>query len=202
MAHTALAPGLRERKKASQREAILHAGIELFRTRGYDQTTVDDIARAANISQPTFYKYFPAKDALLRDFVITASTHALEALLAAPGKVEARLRVFFRGLGVYITAERKLWHAIAVSNAYNPVRDPEVLRDEKAATRTLEKLIAEGQKSGELTRDLSSVRLASALEGLMLRSCMEWGADFPKAHNLCTALDQTLSFFMRAARVS
>jgi len=195
-----LQPGLRERKKASQRESIQQAGLDLFRKHGYEATTVDDIARAANISQPTFYKYFPAKDALLRDFVLTASTQALEALVAMPGSVELRLRQFFRGLGTYMTAERKLWYAIATSNAYNPVRDPEVLHDPAAATRTLERLIAQGHKSGELTRTLSAVRLASALEGLMLRTCLEWGANFPKPHNLSTALDQTLTFYMRAAR--
>lgn len=197
---TQVTGGLRERKKARQREAILQAGISLFRTRGYEQTTVDDIARAADISQPTFYKYFPSKDALLRDFAMTGGTRALDALLTAEGSVELRLRQFFQLLATYVMSEQALWYAIAISNAYNPVRDPDVLRSEHAATRSMERLLAEGQASGELTRDFSAVRLGSVLEGLMLRACIEWGASFPEPHDLRTSIDEMFTFFMRAAR--
>jgi len=194
------ASGLRERKKARQREAILQAGIELFRARGYEQTTVDDIARAADISQPTFYKYFPSKDAILRDFAMTGAAQALDGLLTAEGSVELRLRQFFQVLATYVMSERALWYAIAVSNAYNPVRDPEVLRAENAATRSMERLLLEGQQRGELTRDFSAVRLGSVLEGLMLRASIEWGANFPEAHDLRTSIDQMFDFFMLGAR--
>lgn len=193
-------PGLRERKKARQREAILHAGVELFRTRGYEQTTVDDIARAADISQPTFYKYFPSKDAVLREFAMTGSARALDGLLAMEGSVELRLRQFFQGLATYVMSERALWYAIAVSNAYNPVREPEVLRAEHAATRSMERLLREGQDRGELTRDFSAVRLGSVLEGLMMRACIEWGASFPEPHDLRTSVEEMFEFFMRSAR--
>lgn len=192
--------GLRERKKARQREAILQAGIELFRTRGYEQTTVDEIARAADISQPTFYKYFPSKDAILRDFAMTGAAQALDGLLTAEGSVELRLRQFFQALATYVMSERALWYAIAVSNAYNPVRDPEVLRAENAATRSMERLLLEGQQRGELTRDFSAVRLGSVLEGLMLRASVEWGANFPETHDLRVSVDQMFDFFMLAAR--
>lgn len=193
-------PGLRERKKARQREVILHAGIELFRTRGYEQTTVDDIARAADISQPTFYKYFPSKDALLRDFAMTGGARALDGLLTAEGSVEVRLRQFFQALATYVMSESALWYAIAISNAYNPVREPEILRSENAATRSMERLLAEGQARGELTRDFSAVRLGSVIEGLMLRACIEWGANFPEPHDLRESVDEMFEFFMRSAR--
>lgn len=193
-------PGLRERKKARQREVILQAGIELFRTRGYEQVTVDDIARAAEISQPTFYNYFPSKDALLRDFAMTGGRHALEALASEDGSVESRLRGFFHLMAAYMTSEQQLWHAIAISNAYNPVRDPEVLTSPEATTRSMERLLAEGQERGELTRDFSAVRLGSVLEGLMLRACIEWGASFPEPHNLRDAFDEMFDFFLRGAR--
>ena len=193
-------PGLRERKKARQREVLLQVGIELFRSRGYEQTTVDDIARAADISQPTFYKYFPSKDALLRDFAMTGGVRALEGLSALGGSVESRLRGFFHLMAAYMTSERQLWHAIAISNAYNPVRDPEILKSPDATTRFMERLLAEGQERGELTRDFSAVRLGSVLEGLMLRACIEWGASFPEPHNLRDAFDEMFEFFLRGAR--
>src|SRR5580692_12512257 len=60
-------PGLRERKKARLRQQIIETAIRLFRKQGYEKTRVDDIVKVLEISQPTFFRYFPSKDAVLRD---------------------------------------------------------------------------------------------------------------------------------------
>src|SRR5215470_97308 len=59
--------GLRERKKARLRQQIIETSIRLFRKRGYENTRVDDIVQSLEISQPTFFRYFPSKDAVLRE---------------------------------------------------------------------------------------------------------------------------------------
>ena len=62
------APGLRERKKAKTRAAIQAAALNLFERQGYHATTVDQIAELAEISQSTFFRYFPTKeDVVLHD---------------------------------------------------------------------------------------------------------------------------------------
>jgi AcrR family transcriptional regulator len=53
--------GLRERSKARRRAAIIRAAFELFAERGYDATTVADIAQAAEVAPRTVAMYFPAK---------------------------------------------------------------------------------------------------------------------------------------------
>ena len=61
-------PGLRERKKAKTRAAIQEAALRLFDRQGYDATTVDQIAELAEVSQSTFFRYFPTKeDVVLHD---------------------------------------------------------------------------------------------------------------------------------------
>jgi AcrR family transcriptional regulator len=54
--------GLRERKKAKTRAAIQHEALRLFREQGYEETTIEQIADAAEVSQSTFYRYFPTKE--------------------------------------------------------------------------------------------------------------------------------------------
>lgn len=58
-------PGLRERKKARTRASIQEHAVRLFRAQGYDDTTVEQIAEAAEVSPSTVFRYFPTKEDLV-----------------------------------------------------------------------------------------------------------------------------------------
>jgi len=59
--------GLRERKKAQTRADIRRHGLRLFAARGFAETSVEDIADAANVSVATVFRYFSTKDAIALD---------------------------------------------------------------------------------------------------------------------------------------
>jgi AcrR family transcriptional regulator len=76
-------PGLRERKRQQTRERLTRAAMALFLERGFEATTLDDIAAAADISRRSFFHYFASKE----DVVFAWHEETTAALIAA---VEAR----------------------------------------------------------------------------------------------------------------
>ena len=77
---TELPTGLRERKKAKTRLAIREHAMALFKDQGYDKTTVEQIAAAAEVSPSTFFRYFPSKEEVVLqddyDALLIAAFHA------------------------------------------------------------------------------------------------------------------------------
>ena len=65
MSNDAAPRGLRERKRRATRAAIERAAITLVQERGYDNITVAQISERAQVSQGTFFNYFPTKDAAI-----------------------------------------------------------------------------------------------------------------------------------------
>ena len=57
--------GLRERKKIKTRAAIREHAMRLFKAQGYNETSVEQIAEAAEVSPSTFFRYFPTKEVVV-----------------------------------------------------------------------------------------------------------------------------------------
>jgi AcrR family transcriptional regulator len=96
------AVGLRERKKARTKAAIREHAMRLFQKQGYQATTVEQIAEAAEVSPSTFFRYFPTKeDVVLTDDydpLILAAFRAQPAELSPVAALRAAMRAVFAGL--------------------------------------------------------------------------------------------------------
>src|SRR5262249_38230135 len=86
---TETSTGLRERKKRETRRALAQAGLELFVERGYEATTLAEIADAAGVSRRTICAYFPSKEDILCASLQAARDALARALAARPAGQDA-----------------------------------------------------------------------------------------------------------------
>lgn len=88
---------LRDRKRARTRQALVDAATELFERKGYDETTIADIAAAAEIGARTFFGYFASKEELLFPDIDARVQLALDAI-ATRGPDDGPVEILLRAL--------------------------------------------------------------------------------------------------------
>src|SRR5262249_50895212 len=76
--------GLRARKKERTRRLIRDTAVRLFMKRGFDQVTVAEIAREAEVSEATVFNYFPTRKDLTYGEMGASEQHLLEAARSRP----------------------------------------------------------------------------------------------------------------------
>ncbi len=86
--------GRRERKKQQTREALEATAWRLFQRKGYDETTIEDITEAVDVSTRTFFRYFDSKEAVLfGDW--RSNVDGITALIAARPPEEPPLKALY-----------------------------------------------------------------------------------------------------------
>ena len=76
---------MQERKQQFMRGAIWDAAVDLFAGKGFDETTVEEIAQAAGVSRRSFFRYFSSKNDLMGQAIVTFGTAVSDAIAACPG---------------------------------------------------------------------------------------------------------------------
>jgi AcrR family transcriptional regulator len=123
---TSTAPGRREERKRETRTALFASAVKLFAERGYQATTVADIAAGAGVAARTFFGYFPTKEAVLFLPVDELAANLEEVLATGPDDALTTLRAWvyehadwfrsdFRELRDLIEASSEESHTVAVT---------------------------------------------------------------------------------------
>lgn len=172
-------PGLRERKKARTRATIQRHAFRLFREQGYDTTSVSQIAEAAEVSESTFFRYFPTKeDVVLWDEYDPRIVEVFQAQPAGLSPIAA-LRAAFRDVLAQLSeaewAEQRERMALMLS--VPPLRA--MLVDQiRGPMRLIAEVVAE--RVGRKPDDPGVRALAGAVLGVGLSVMFAW-AEHPDA---------------------
>lgn len=78
------ATGLRQRKRQEIRERLARAAMTLFLKRGFEATTIDDIAAAADVSRRSFFHYFASKEDVVTAWQEDAASALVAEIVARP----------------------------------------------------------------------------------------------------------------------
>lgn len=98
--------GLRERKKLRTRATIVDVAARLCAQNGYENTTVDQIAAAADVSPRTFSRYFPSKEAVVGALIEDTSEHVAQALAHQPRDITEHEALARAHIELFRSAER------------------------------------------------------------------------------------------------
>jgi AcrR family transcriptional regulator len=165
--------GLRERKKARTRASLREHALRLFREQGYQATTVEQIAAAAEVSPSTFFRYFPTKeDLVLQDDMDTRMIEALERQPTELAPLPAVRAAVTEAFASYTPADLDLIQ----QNTALTLTVPEVRAralDEFARTiGVLSEALA--KRSGRSGDDLAVRTTAGAIIGVIMSITLPW----------------------------
>jgi len=159
--------GLRERKKARTRASLREHALRLFREQGYQATTVEQIAAAAEVSASTFFRYFPTKeDLVLQDDMDTRMVEALERQPAALGPVAAVRAATREVFGSYTEADLDLIQEIMTLTVTVPEIRARAMDEFARTIRVVSEALA--KRSGRPADDLPVRATAGAIVGVMI----------------------------------
>lgn len=160
---------LRERNKQKVTERIIVAAMELFKTQGYEQTTMDDIANKAEISRGTLFNYFPSKDALLlpwgEEILEKFVKPGLANYLATQPKTIDVLRFLFASMGESVLAAPDVISAF-MGEALKPSNKPQAERARTGMIEVFMQVLRYGQARGEVRSDIPLEEMAAYLNTL------------------------------------
>jgi AcrR family transcriptional regulator len=186
-------PGLRERKKQQTRDRIASVALELFAERGYEQTTLAEIADAADVSTRTIFSYFQSKEDIL--FCDDAGFHAeleqaLDTRAAGVTTVDA-LRDFLRGPAFAARNIKLRKQIIGEAEGLRLAERARLGRAEELIAKSIAKDLDSGP--GDIRPALVAASMTAAFTAMRDRLEAQSGA--PLSHEQAMAvLDEVLEF--------
>lgn len=173
--------GRRAARKQATRTQIRDAGIRLFTERGYEETTVDRIIRAAGVSRQTFFNYYPEKSALLDDVVMVSNDlldEAAAGLLARPASTAQRLHDFFGRAAADMEGAPDFSRIVITHRASSLEGQWRSRQRLRRLTGAIQMLLSAGVAQGDVRSDVPVRFLAEMAAGMWTMVAVGW-ADTP-----------------------
>ena len=185
--------GLRARKKRETRDALTRAALELFVERGYDETTLAEIADAAGVSTRTIFAYFPSKEDILFSTIEAMRDALASALAERPAGMDAltALREFILSSAHQKTElDHKLGHVIACDATLSSHKRARISELQEVLSAAIADDLGVGPD--DLRPQIAAASLTAAFEVLELQD--RGPSTVPTNEEIAAAIDPVISF--------
>ncbi len=167
-----------ERRKEERRQNLVDAARELFLSRGYDGTTIDDIVTRADLAKVTFYAYFKSKEEMALEVKRQASEEALEYLDDLLNRKLPAQEMLNQLIEDIVTWTEANWRLLDVfcSQRFSPLVNREENQECKPEPMMLciDAIISRGQQQGIYRQDIDRSRVAHILDLAILCEQYRW----------------------------
>jgi AcrR family transcriptional regulator len=183
----------RERKKLETRQGLLEAALELFREKGYDEATVEEITERADVAKGTFFNYFASKEALLSELAAWKFSQLREALdvrQGAPESPVARIKLLVRLLHEQTFSDWHLFQRAFATRLGKLPPPPHQAR--RQLTGLVADLVREAQACGEIRADVEPELVSDLMFIAHIRrlvACFREGGIVPPADDSEQVID-------------
>lgn len=159
----------RERKKQETRLKLMKAAQELFREKGYEETTIEEITEKADVAKGTFFNYFPTKDDLLGDlssWAVSRIRQELDVSHGAPASPMKRVRLLAGLIHRLLVEDFNFLHRNMTSRLFIlPPKAPEIRHQ---LTEILLNLVKEAQAAGEIRADYDPELISELIHWVLI----------------------------------
>ena len=162
----------RERKKLETRQRLMASALRLFRDRGYDTTTVEEITGAASVAKGTFFNYFETKEAILpalAEWRLRQIGEALAPERGAPSSPASRVK-----MTLVMVADDLLANYLPARCLFSAVVAQKYTQPGRALTMLLAEQVQQAQGAGEIRGDLDPVHVGGMIRALFFQQLILW----------------------------
>jgi AcrR family transcriptional regulator len=170
--------GLREQKKERMRRQLYETAMALFRDTGFEQTRVKDIIEQVQVSEATFFNYFPSKEAVLHDSELELkdlyAQYLRELVARSDESVSVRVRELVSVIGHIFASDREFMATVLGRTA---IFSGSTGRGKEMDTENfllLADLIGQGHATGEIDPALHPLQLAEMLTATFMLIITNW----------------------------
>jgi len=193
---------LRDKQKAEVKSALVRAGEELFSTKGFTETTIEEITGTAGVARGTFYNYFQSKEDLaLEVFYETEelTTKQIDDFFATTPGTDNQIKALIANV-VEWTLKRPELVLVTMLEKMKRGQTPEHTKG-PLFRRMITEVFERGQIAGIVTRERRPQELASDIDGLYLVHMVRW-YHYGKQTDLLSTLLSAVNTYLSGALIN
>ena len=170
-------PSLREKKKIETKNKIFEVSGRLFKKKGFDNVTVDEITKEAGIAKGTFFNYFPTKLSLLRYFEklkekLTYDRVKKETARSIPAKEK------IKNIMVFVAKSNEKDKELTKLLVFEYIKYTGSRAEDEGTSQGFSKvlyhLLGEGARKGEVQSDIDLEKASENLAAVYFQSLIKW----------------------------